>query len=76
MIIDRIRAPLSRVERELLSGITGRRVRTSENEYAFGRHAAAATLHCGFPLALPLLILTYGRRIGRHWAGIGGALLF
>jgi hypothetical protein len=44
--------------------------------FAFGRHAAAATVHCAFLLALPLLILTYGRRIRRPWAGIGGAMLF
>src|SRR5208282_5603787 len=33
--------------------------------FAFGGHAAAATLHCCFLFALPLLLLSYGRRIGR-----------
>ncbi len=37
--------------------------------FSFGRHAAAATLHCCFLFALPLLIAAYGRRIGRPIAG-------
>ena len=36
--------------------------------FSFGRHAAAATLHCCFLFALPLMMLSYGRRIGRPLA--------
>lgn len=43
--------------------------------FAFGGHAAAATVHCAALLALPWLILTYARRIGRPWAGVAAAAL-
>lgn len=43
--------------------------------FAFGRHSAAALIHYAFLLALALLMLSYGRRIGRPLAGIAGALL-
>ncbi|MBZ5728358.1 MAG: hypothetical protein LAP87_25665 [Acidobacteriia bacterium] len=32
--------------------------------FAFGRHSAAALVHCAFQAALPLLIVCYGRRFG------------
>ena len=37
--------------------------------FSFGRHAAAATLHCCFLFALPVLLFCYGRRIGRPIVG-------
>lgn len=43
--------------------------------FSFGRHAAAATLHCCFLFALPLMMLCYGRRIGRPVAGACGGML-
>ncbi len=43
--------------------------------FSFGRHAAAATVHCCFLLALPLLILCYGKRIGRPLTGACAAML-
>ncbi|MBM3785132.1 MAG: hypothetical protein FJW30_12270 [Acidobacteria bacterium] len=43
--------------------------------YAAGRHSAAALMHFTFLLALPWLLLSYGRRIGMPNAGIGSALL-
>ena len=43
--------------------------------YAFGGHAAAATVHCLFLMALPILILLYGRRIGHPNAGACAAML-
>ncbi len=43
--------------------------------FAFGRQSAAATVHCCYLLALPLLMLSYGRRIGHPRAGIGAAML-
>lgn len=43
--------------------------------WAFGRHSAAALVHCAFLLALPLLMLSYGRRIGRPGAGAAAGLL-
>lgn len=43
--------------------------------FAFGRHSAAATVHCCYLLALPVLMLSYGRRIGRPRAGVCGALI-
>lgn len=44
--------------------------------FSFGRHAAAATLHCCFLLALPLLLLSYGKRIGHSITGAVAGLLF
>ncbi len=43
--------------------------------FAFGRHSAAALVHCSFLLALPLTMLTYTRRFGFPAAGATGALL-
>ena len=43
--------------------------------FSFGRHAAAATLHCCFLFALPLIIFCYGRRIGRPYAGACAGML-
>ncbi len=43
--------------------------------FSFGRHSAAATVHCCYLLALPLLILSYARRIGKPRAGVCAALL-
>lgn len=43
--------------------------------FAFGRNSAAATVHCCYLLALPVLILSYGRRIGRPAAGVCAALI-
>lgn len=44
--------------------------------FAFGRHSAAAVVHCAFYLALPLLMLRYGQRIGRPAAGAAAGLFF
>jgi hypothetical protein len=43
--------------------------------FAFGRHSAAATVHCFYLLALPLLMMSYARRIGRPGAGACAAML-
>lgn len=43
--------------------------------FAFGRHSAAAVVHFGFTMALPLLILTHARRFGLAAAGVGAAVL-
>jgi hypothetical protein len=43
--------------------------------FSFGRHAAAATLHCCFLFALTLMLLSYGRRIGRPCAGACAGML-
>ncbi|MGD1072976.1 MAG: glycosyltransferase family 39 protein [Bryobacteraceae bacterium] len=43
--------------------------------FAFGRHSAAATVHCCFLFALPLLIVSYARRIGHPAAGVCAATL-
>ncbi len=43
--------------------------------FAFGRHSAAATVHCCCLLALPLLMLSYARRIGRPRAGVCAAMI-
>ncbi len=43
--------------------------------FAFGRHSAAATVHCCFLFALPLLMLSYARRIGHPRAGVAAAML-
>ncbi|MBM3766950.1 MAG: hypothetical protein FJW32_16290 [Acidobacteria bacterium] len=43
--------------------------------YAVGRHSAAALMHFNFLIALPWLMVCYGRRIGQPFAGIAAALL-
>lgn len=43
--------------------------------FAFGGHAAAATVHCILLLTLPFLILFYSRRIGHERAGVCAAML-
>ncbi len=43
--------------------------------FAIGRHSAAALVHAAFTMALALIVLAYGRRIGKPWAGAAGALL-
>ncbi len=43
--------------------------------FAFGRHSAAATVHCLFLLTLPVLMLCYARRIGHPLAGVCAAML-
>ena len=43
--------------------------------FSFGRHAAAATVHCCFLFALPLMLLSYGRRIGRSCVGACAGML-
>ena len=42
--------------------------------FAFGRHSAAALVHCAFLLALPWLILRFGQRAGYPGAGAAAAL--
>ncbi len=44
--------------------------------FSFGRHPAAATLHCFCLFALPLLMFSYGLRIRRPIAGGCAAMLF
>ncbi len=43
--------------------------------FAFGRHPAAVLVDFAFFGSLLLLMLCYGRRIGRPLAGVGGAIL-
>ena len=42
--------------------------------FLFGRHSAAALVHLSFLIALALLTISYGRRIGDPVAGVGGAI--
>jgi hypothetical protein len=45
--------------------------------FSFGRHAAAATVHCCFLFALPLMLLSYGKRIGHPvTGGVAGMFFF
>ena len=44
--------------------------------FAFGRHSAATLVHFAFLVTLCLLLLAYGRRIGRPEVGVAGALFF
>lgn len=44
--------------------------------FVWGRHSAAALVHCTYLLLLPFLILNYGRRRGMPVVGAAGALLF
>lgn len=44
--------------------------------YAVGRHSAAGLVHFTFLLALPWLMLCYGRRYGMATAGVAAALFF
>jgi hypothetical protein len=43
--------------------------------FAFGRHPAAATVHCCFLFTLPLLMVSYARGTGHPRAGVVAALL-
>jgi hypothetical protein len=43
--------------------------------FAIGKHSAAALFHLAFSVALALLIVAYGRRLGKPWAGLAGAFL-
>ncbi len=43
--------------------------------FVWGRHSAAALVHCTYLLVLPWLILNYGRRIGMPVVGVAGGLL-
>jgi F5/8 type C domain len=43
--------------------------------FAFGRHSAAAMVHCAFLTALPLLMVCYGRRFGLGRAALFAAIL-
>lgn len=43
--------------------------------FSLGRHSAAATVHCCYLLALPVLILSYARRVGKPAAGVCAAIL-
>ncbi|MEN6605316.1 MAG: discoidin domain-containing protein, partial [Bryobacteraceae bacterium] len=43
--------------------------------YTFGRHSAAAMVHFSFLLALPLLLVSYGRRFGFPAAGAFAGLV-
>jgi hypothetical protein len=42
--------------------------------FAFGRHSAAAVVHCAFYLATPLLMLRFGQRFGAAAAGAAAGL--
>ena len=44
--------------------------------FAFGRHSAAALVHCAFYLAAPLLMLRFGQRSGVPAAGAAAGLFF
>lgn len=41
--------------------------------FAFGKHSAAALVHCAFLLALPWLVVNWARRAGIPAAGVCGA---
>jgi hypothetical protein len=43
--------------------------------YAIGRHSAAALMHFNYLVALPWLMICYGRRIGQPLAAVAAALL-
>lgn len=44
--------------------------------FAFGRHSAAAIVHCAFYLATPVLMLRFGQRFGAPAAGAAAGLFF
>jgi hypothetical protein len=43
--------------------------------FAFGGHSSTALVHFSFAIALAVLMLAYGFKIGKWWVGAGGALL-
>jgi hypothetical protein len=43
--------------------------------FAWGRHSAAALVHCTFLLTLPFVVLVYARRVGMPAVGVVGGLL-
>lgn len=46
------------------------------NAWAFGRHSAAALVHCSFLLALPLLLLRFGQRFSVPGPAAAAGLFF
>jgi hypothetical protein len=46
------------------------------NAFAFGRHSAAALVHCAFLLVLPWLLVAVGKRAGYPVAGAAAGLFF
>ncbi|MBL8175540.1 MAG: glycosyltransferase family 39 protein [Bryobacterales bacterium] len=44
--------------------------------FVYGRHSAAAMVHCAFTLSMPFLMLAHARRFGFAEAGAGAGLLF
>ncbi|MFN7932869.1 MAG: hypothetical protein U0R19_06050 [Bryobacteraceae bacterium] len=44
--------------------------------FVYGRHSAAALVHCAFTLTMPFLMLMHARRFGFAEAGAGAAILF
>jgi hypothetical protein len=44
--------------------------------FVFGKHSATAMFHFVYLIALSLLMLSYGRRIGYPGVGVAGALIF
>ncbi len=44
--------------------------------FSLGRHPAAATFHCCFLFALPLLMFAYGQRVGKPAMGACAGLFF
>ncbi len=44
--------------------------------FVYGRHSAAALVHCAFTMAMPFLMLMHARRFGFGEAGAGAGLLF
>ena len=43
--------------------------------FMFGRHSAAALVHCTFLLVLPVIVMNYGKRVGMPLVGVAGGLL-
>ena len=44
--------------------------------FSFGKHSSTAMLHYAFLIALTLLMVSYGRRIGHPVAGVAAAIFF
>ena len=64
-----------RITTDILATLSGGVEMLFVPAFMIGRHSAAALVHLAFAIALALAMIAYGRRIGKLWVGVAGALL-
>lgn len=64
-----------RITTDILASLSGGVEMLFVPAFMIGRHSAAALVHLAFAIALALAMIAYGRRLGKLWVGVAGALL-